>query len=247
MADGTQVTVSGTLFGKNQVPQADRGRRLRHRPGPPSGYLLFFVYTDRPGVVGTVGAALGEAGVNIAGAQVSRTTAGGEALMAVTVDSPVGRRAARRHRRPDRRAPRPGPPTSTRADPALPSSASTRPRPVSQVRRGLGGVRPAPPVLEPRRRPWHLLSPTGPVPPRVRRRAPARDQVRHSARHSGGRCAERRTHCSERPMWPSSVTTTRWSRGSTAGYCPGKDGRPAPAAWRAGHALAAGRVLRRNR
>ena len=27
-----------------------------------SGYLLFFVYTDRPGVVGTVGAALGEAG-----------------------------------------------------------------------------------------------------------------------------------------------------------------------------------------
>jgi D-3-phosphoglycerate dehydrogenase len=55
-----------------------------------AGHLLFFVYTDRPGVVGTVGAALGEAGVNIAGAQVSRTTRGGEALMAVTVDSPVG-------------------------------------------------------------------------------------------------------------------------------------------------------------
>ena len=54
-----------------------------------SGYLLFFVYTDRPGVVGAVGAALGEAGVNIAGAQVSRTTRGGQALMAVTVDSPV--------------------------------------------------------------------------------------------------------------------------------------------------------------
>jgi D-3-phosphoglycerate dehydrogenase len=54
-----------------------------------SGYLLFFTYTDRPGVVGTVGAALGEAGVNIAGAQVSRTTRGGEALMAVTVDGQV--------------------------------------------------------------------------------------------------------------------------------------------------------------
>jgi D-3-phosphoglycerate dehydrogenase len=39
--------------------------------------------------VGAVGAALGEAGVNIAGAQVSRTTRGGEALMAVTVDNPV--------------------------------------------------------------------------------------------------------------------------------------------------------------
>jgi D-3-phosphoglycerate dehydrogenase / 2-oxoglutarate reductase len=88
MADGTQVTVSGTLFGKNQVP------KLTEVDGfdidlDLSGYLLFFVYTDRPGVVGTVGAALGQASVNIAGAQVSRTTRGGEALMAVTVDSPV--------------------------------------------------------------------------------------------------------------------------------------------------------------
>jgi D-3-phosphoglycerate dehydrogenase len=54
-----------------------------------SGYLLFFTYTDRPGIVGVVGAALGEASINIAGAQVGRTTEGGEALMAVTVDSPV--------------------------------------------------------------------------------------------------------------------------------------------------------------
>src|SRR6476469_3012280 len=88
MADGTAVTVSGTLFGKNQVPKLtevdgfDIDLEL-------TGYLLFFVYTDRPGVVGTVGAALGEAGVNIAGAQVSRTTRGGEALMAVTVDGQV--------------------------------------------------------------------------------------------------------------------------------------------------------------
>jgi D-3-phosphoglycerate dehydrogenase len=88
MADGTQVTVSGTLFGKNQVP------KLTEVDGfdidlDLSGYLLFFTYTDRPGVVGTVGAGLGEAGINIAGAQVSRTNRGGEALMAVVVDSPV--------------------------------------------------------------------------------------------------------------------------------------------------------------
>ena len=88
MADGSQVTVSGTLYGKNQVP------KLTEVAGfevdlEAAGHLLFFTYTDRPGVVGTVGAALGEAGVNIAGAQVSRTTQGGEALMAVTVDSPV--------------------------------------------------------------------------------------------------------------------------------------------------------------
>ena len=109
MADGTEVTVSGTLFGKNQVPKLTEVARLRHRPRR-RGYLLFFVYTDRPGVVGAVGAALGEAGINIAGAQVSRTTQGGEALMAVTVDSPVrselladiaGRIGARRSRSAD--------------------------------------------------------------------------------------------------------------------------------------------------
>jgi len=88
MADGTEVTVSGTLFGKNQAPKLVEVNGF-DMDLDPSGYLLFFLYTDRPGVVGTVGAALGEAGINIAGAQVSRTTRGGEALMAVTVDSPV--------------------------------------------------------------------------------------------------------------------------------------------------------------
>jgi D-3-phosphoglycerate dehydrogenase len=88
MADGRQVSVSGTLYGKNQVA------RLTEVAGfeidlAADGRLLFFTYADRPGVVGAVGAALGEAGINIAGAQVSRTTEGGEALMAVTVDSPV--------------------------------------------------------------------------------------------------------------------------------------------------------------
>lgn len=88
MADGTEITVSGTLYGKNQVP------KLTEVSGfeidlTADGYLLFFVYADRPGIVGTVGAALGEAGVNIAGAQVGRANEGGDALMAVTVDMPV--------------------------------------------------------------------------------------------------------------------------------------------------------------
>ncbi|RZU32789.1 phosphoglycerate dehydrogenase [Blastococcus saxobsidens] len=88
MADGRAVAVSGTLFGKNQVP------RLTEVAGfeidlAASGHLLFFTYADRPGVVGAVGAALGEAGINIAGAQVSPASEDGEALMAVTVDSPV--------------------------------------------------------------------------------------------------------------------------------------------------------------
>jgi D-3-phosphoglycerate dehydrogenase len=53
------------------------------------GVLLFFRYVDRPGVVGTVGSILGDAGVNIAAMQVARREAGGEALMTLTVDGPV--------------------------------------------------------------------------------------------------------------------------------------------------------------
>jgi D-3-phosphoglycerate dehydrogenase / 2-oxoglutarate reductase len=88
MADGTEVTVSGTLFGKNQVPKLTEVQGF-DLDLDLSGYLLLFLYTDRPGVVGAVGAALGEAAINIAGAQVSRTNRGGEALMVITVDSPV--------------------------------------------------------------------------------------------------------------------------------------------------------------
>jgi D-3-phosphoglycerate dehydrogenase / 2-oxoglutarate reductase len=50
---------------------------------------LFFRYPDRPGVVGSIGTILGEAGVNIAAMQVARRSAGGEALMTLTVDSSV--------------------------------------------------------------------------------------------------------------------------------------------------------------
>jgi D-3-phosphoglycerate dehydrogenase len=55
----------------------------------PEAHLLFFTYLDRPGVVGAVGAQLGAASVNIAGAQVSRTRRGGAALMALSVDQAV--------------------------------------------------------------------------------------------------------------------------------------------------------------
>jgi D-3-phosphoglycerate dehydrogenase len=56
---------------------------------PPTDHLLFLRYTDRPGVVGIVGETLGKSGINIASMQVARSSAGGEALMAITVDSAV--------------------------------------------------------------------------------------------------------------------------------------------------------------
>ena len=86
--DGQRVR-HGHVAGAREVAQADRGGRLR-RGARREGVLLFFRYADRPGVVGTIGSILGEAGVNIAGMQVARREAGGEALMTLTVDSPVG-------------------------------------------------------------------------------------------------------------------------------------------------------------
>jgi D-3-phosphoglycerate dehydrogenase len=88
LPSGETVSVSGTLSGPRQV------EKLTDVDGfdvdiLPSEHLLFFRYVDKPGIVGTVGAALGEAQVNIAGAQVSRTAQGGDALMALTVDSAV--------------------------------------------------------------------------------------------------------------------------------------------------------------
>jgi D-3-phosphoglycerate dehydrogenase len=85
---GDTVSVSGTLAGPRMV------EKLTEVDGfdvdlPPAEHLVFLRYADRPGVVGTIGVALGEAQVNIAGAQVSRTSQGGDALMALTVDSAV--------------------------------------------------------------------------------------------------------------------------------------------------------------
>ncbi len=89
MADGREISVSGTVTGPRLVEKLTEvvGFEVDLRP---EGYLLFFRYDDRPGVVGTLGALLGDAEINIAAAQVSRADAGGEALMAITTDSEVG-------------------------------------------------------------------------------------------------------------------------------------------------------------
>ena len=59
LADGSQVSVSGTLVGINQrerlVAVNDFLVDLE-----PTGHLAFFTYADRPGMVGTVGKILGD-------------------------------------------------------------------------------------------------------------------------------------------------------------------------------------------
>jgi D-3-phosphoglycerate dehydrogenase len=86
LPDGRTVSVGGVLAGGSARLTEVDGFELELTA---EGVLLFFRYADRPGVVGTVGTILGGAGVNIAAMQVSRRVAGGEALMTLTVDSPV--------------------------------------------------------------------------------------------------------------------------------------------------------------
>ena len=88
LAGGASVSVSGTLVG------IGHRERLVEVNGfdldiEPTQHLAFLTYADRPGMVGTVGGILGDAGVNIAGMQVSRQTPGGQALVALSVDSEI--------------------------------------------------------------------------------------------------------------------------------------------------------------
>jgi len=89
LPDGRLVSVSGTW-----IASPKEAVKLTELDGfdlelSAEGVLLFFRYVDRPGVVGTVGSILGDAGVNIAAMQVARREAGGEALMTLTVDNPA--------------------------------------------------------------------------------------------------------------------------------------------------------------
>ena len=51
--------------------------------------MVFVRYEDVPGQIGRLGAAFGDAGVNIANIAVSRTRQGGTALMALSIDTPA--------------------------------------------------------------------------------------------------------------------------------------------------------------
>ncbi len=88
VSDGRQLSVSGTLTGTKQT------QKLVEINGydvevPFAEHLIVMIYTDRPGIVAVYGKEFGDAGINIAGMQISRRSAGGQALSVLTVDSPV--------------------------------------------------------------------------------------------------------------------------------------------------------------
>lgn len=87
LTDGTKVSVAGTVAGPRDIAKVVEVDGF-DVDVPVSDHMAFLKYTDRPGVVGTVGRILGEAGVNIAGMQVGRTESG-QALTVLTVDSAI--------------------------------------------------------------------------------------------------------------------------------------------------------------
>ncbi|MBM3743667.1 MAG: phosphoglycerate dehydrogenase [Actinobacteria bacterium] len=89
-SNGAHISVEGTFMGIRQVEKIIAIDKF-DLDLQPADYLLFLRYTDRPGVVGIVGDTLGKAGINIASMQVARNSAGGDALMAITIDSAVAK------------------------------------------------------------------------------------------------------------------------------------------------------------
>jgi len=85
---GEEVEVAGTAVGPRNTPHLvsvwGEGFYL-----PLADHLSVFRYSDRPGMIGRVGTAFGEEGVNIISAAVSAEAGGDRAVMALTTDAPV--------------------------------------------------------------------------------------------------------------------------------------------------------------
>jgi D-3-phosphoglycerate dehydrogenase len=84
-SDGRRVSVEGTLTGPKQVEKIV-GVNGQSVEVPMAEHFVVMEYADRPGIVATYGAAFGEAQINIAGMQIARTSAGGDALSIITID-----------------------------------------------------------------------------------------------------------------------------------------------------------------
>ncbi|NPV29375.1 MAG: phosphoglycerate dehydrogenase [Firmicutes bacterium] len=95
--NGTQAEYAGTIAWDNgpRIVQVNR-YKMDIIPTP---YMLFVDHIDRPGVIGPFASVLGQAQINIAMMQVGRCTRGEEALMTLSVDSPVDEETLEKLRR----------------------------------------------------------------------------------------------------------------------------------------------------
>lgn len=85
LPDGVLRSVSGTLSGEGQTAKLIEinGRHFDLRA---EGDLVVVAYADRPGVMGSVGSQLGQAGINILAAQISQEMSGQASIMVLRVD-----------------------------------------------------------------------------------------------------------------------------------------------------------------
>ena len=88
LPQGQLVSVGGTLTGPRQLEKLVEVNGFGMEIAP-AEHMVFLTYTDRPGIVGTVGQILGSEGINIAGMQVCRDARGGDALIVLSVDSAI--------------------------------------------------------------------------------------------------------------------------------------------------------------
>jgi len=82
-----EKSVAGTLFG-NEAPRLVELFGIKVEADL-AGDMLYVVNEDAPGFIGRLGTTLGEAGVNIGTFHLGRRAAGGEAVLLLSVDSPV--------------------------------------------------------------------------------------------------------------------------------------------------------------
>ena len=82
------VEVAGTGVGPRNVPYLV-GVWGQSFYMPFADHLAIFRYADQPGMIGRVGNAFGEHGVNIVSAAVGAEASGAQAVMALTTDAPV--------------------------------------------------------------------------------------------------------------------------------------------------------------
>jgi len=88
LGDGRTMSVSGTLMGPKQIQKIVEINGYEVEV-PIAEHHIVMIYRDRPGIVAIYGKEFGEHSINIAGMQIARESAGGEALSVLTVDSRV--------------------------------------------------------------------------------------------------------------------------------------------------------------
>jgi D-3-phosphoglycerate dehydrogenase / 2-oxoglutarate reductase len=85
--DAGERSVAGTLFGNEAARLVELfGIKVE---ADLAGHMLYVVNDDAPGFIGRIGTTLGEAKVNIGTFHLGRRTAGGEAVLLLSVDEPV--------------------------------------------------------------------------------------------------------------------------------------------------------------